>query len=157
MSRKYHHFQCLKKHEYQGNCEKFPIRPDPPPSPRTIKIFLNFRIIWNTNIEYLCSSQPYRIQISNIFVLSNLAEYEYWIYSKQENWIFVFEYVIFGGYYSNIRIYSCHTETRCNNNNICLTYDFYYGWVGWCEKHTEQSVAEVVPSSSLFKVKVMLS
>ena len=40
-----------------------------------------------------------------IFVLSNLAEYEYGIYSKQENWIFVFEYEIFGGYYSNIRIY----------------------------------------------------
>ena len=47
----------------------------------------------------------------NIFVLSNLAEYEYRIYSKQEIWIFVFEYVIFGGYYSNIRIYLCYTET----------------------------------------------
>ena len=41
----------------------------------------------------------------HIFVLSNLAEYEYRIYSKQENWIFVFEYIIFGDYYSNIRIF----------------------------------------------------
>ena len=37
-----------------------------------------------------------------MFVLSNLAEFEYGIYSKQENLIFVFEYAIFGGYYSNI-------------------------------------------------------
>ena len=47
-----------------------------------------------TNIKYICSSQPYQILISNIFILSNLAEYEYWICLKKENWLFVFEYVI---------------------------------------------------------------
>ena len=70
----------------------------------------SFHTTWpNTNIEYICSSQPYRIQILNIFVLSNLAEYKYRIYSKQENWIFIFKYIISSGYYSSIRIYSCYT------------------------------------------------
>ena len=50
----------------------------------------------NTNIEYICCSQQDWIRILNIFVLRKLAEYEYRIYSWQENWIFVFEYLIFG-------------------------------------------------------------
>ena len=75
------------------------------------RIYLFLGTWLNTNIEYICSSQSY--QISNIFVLSNLAEYEYQIYSKQENWIFVFKYtIIFGGYYSFIRIYSCYTVSE---------------------------------------------
>ena len=35
----------------------------------------------DTNITYICCSQEHRIQISNISVLSQLAKYEYKIYS----------------------------------------------------------------------------
>ena len=34
----------------------------------------------NTNIEYIHNQKAYRIRISNIFVSSNLTEYEYQIY-----------------------------------------------------------------------------
>ena len=67
----------------------------------------------------------YRIRISNIFVVFNLTEYEYWIYLVLANWLNTnIEYIrnqklsiririsnirclIFE--YSNIQIYSCYT------------------------------------------------
>ena len=39
-----------------------------------------FGLLPNTNIRYIHSLQPDQIWISNIFVLRNLAKYEYWIY-----------------------------------------------------------------------------
>ena len=63
----------------------------------------------NMNIEYIHCLQQDRIRISNTFVLSKLAKYEYRIYSQLENGEFVFEYLIFGALYLNIRKYLCYT------------------------------------------------
>ena len=82
------------------------------------------------NIEYIQPFQSDQIQISIIFAVSNLAEYEYRIYSKEENRIFVFEYIIFGGYYSNIRIYSCYTDKgyiRVGTLYTKICYSVYTG------------------------------
>ena len=77
---------------------------------------------------------PWTIDATPIFVPRNLTEYEYRIYSKKENWIFVFEYVISSAFYLNIRIYSCYTDNpiisdsiQHNNNSNSLTF-FKSGW-----------------------------
>ena len=53
-------------------------------------------------IECTCSSQPDRIRILNIFILSKL--YKYRIYSQPENWILAFKYLAFSDKYLNIWI-----------------------------------------------------
>ena len=69
----------------------------------------SFLSTWsNVNFEY-------------IFIFSNLAKYEYQIHSKQENWLFKFEYVIFGAYW--IFKYICVTLGWTPNfSQVCFIF-----------------------------------
>ena len=78
-------------------------------------------ILGGRRLNYAHSQQNW-IWITNIFVLSKLAEYEYRIYSKQENWIFIFEYIIFGGYYLSIRIFEYIRVTLGLPLQKCLSW-----------------------------------
>ena len=108
--------------------------------------YIRFLTSFEFNIKHIHSSQPDRIQISNIFILSNLAEYEYQIYLKPRNWVFLlrgvkkmlqsrdsagavcnsimgifFWWIWFfrGGVYLVLRAI-IHTYVKLNNSRLCI-------------------------------------
>ena len=81
-------------------------------------------------------------QLNLVFIFRQLNEYKYRIHlflatwsnmnSKPENSVLVFEYPIFGIWYSNILIYSCYTELYDSQSWDLITYNNETMWLTIC-------------------------